>query len=77
MRVDGAGVGQVQRFSNIFLKTLTEGAVTTEVGSLFQNFTTPYLGGGSHLGVPCRGALLGRIGRIGEKTSSDQYLKGP
>ncbi len=26
--------------SNLFLKTLTEGAVTTEAGSLFQYFTT-------------------------------------
>ncbi len=29
-----------QTFSNLFLKTLTEGAVTTEAGSLFQYFTT-------------------------------------
>ncbi len=26
-------------FSNLFLKTLAEGAVTTEAGSLFQYFT--------------------------------------
>ncbi len=30
----------VQTSSNRFLKTLTEGAVTTEAGSLFQYFTT-------------------------------------
>ncbi len=30
----------VQPFSNLFLKTLTEGALTTEAGSLFQYFTT-------------------------------------
>ncbi len=30
----------VQTFSNRFLKTLIEGAVTTEAGSLFQYFTT-------------------------------------
>ncbi len=30
----------VQTFSNLFLKILTEGAVTTKAGSLFQNFTT-------------------------------------
>ncbi len=30
----------VQSFSNLFLKTLTEGSVTTEDGSLFQYFTT-------------------------------------
>ncbi len=29
----------VQTFSNLFLKALTEGAVTTEAGSLFQYFT--------------------------------------
>ncbi len=28
----------VQTFSKLFLKTLTEGAVTTEAGSLFQYF---------------------------------------
>ncbi len=27
--------------SSLFLKTLTEGAVTTEAGSLFQYITTP------------------------------------
>ncbi len=30
----------VQTFSNRFLKTLTEGTVTSEAGSLFQYFTT-------------------------------------
>ncbi len=30
----------VQPFSSLFLKTLTERAVTTEAGSLFQYFTT-------------------------------------
>ncbi len=34
------GKTSVQTFSNLFLKTLTEGAVTTEAGSLFQYFTT-------------------------------------
>ncbi len=34
-------------------------------------------GGSSHLGVPCRGALLGHVEREGGKTSSDQYPKGP
>ncbi len=34
------GKTSVQTFSNRFLKTLTEGAVTTEAGSLFQYFTT-------------------------------------
>ncbi len=34
------GKSSVQTSSNRFLKTLTEGAVTTEAGSLFQYFTT-------------------------------------
>ncbi len=34
------GKTYVQTFSNLFLKTLTEGAVTTEAGSLFQHFIT-------------------------------------
>ncbi len=33
------GKTPVQTFSNLFLKILTEGAVTTEAGSLFQYFT--------------------------------------
>ncbi len=38
----GGGCGKIYvlTFSNIFLKTLTEGAVTTEAGSSFQYFTT-------------------------------------
>ncbi len=34
------GKASVEIFSNLFLKTLTERAVTTEAGSLFQYFTT-------------------------------------
>ncbi len=34
------GKTSVETFSNRFLKTLTEGAITTEAGSLFQYFTT-------------------------------------
>ncbi len=51
----------VQTFSNVFLKILIEGDVTLEAGSLFRYFTTLSFGGGSHLGVHCRGALLGRV----------------
>ncbi len=29
--------GRVREFSKVFLKMLTEGAVTTEAGSLFKN----------------------------------------
>ncbi len=52
------GKTSVQTFPSRFLKTLTEGAVTAEAGSLFQYFTTLTekadlsFGGGSHLGVP-------------------------
>ncbi len=70
-------------FRQPFLEKMTEGAVTTEAGRLFQYFTTltkmPTLScsGGCHLGVHCWGTLLGRIEWEGGKTSSDQYPKGP
>ncbi len=50
-------------FSNLFMTILTEGAVMMEAGNLFQYFTilmemaSFYFGGGSHLGLPCTGAL--------------------
>ncbi len=34
-------------------------------------------GDGLHLGVPCRGVLLGRVEWEEGKTSSDQFPKGP
>ncbi len=34
------GKTSVQTLSGLFLKTITEGALTTETGSLFQYFTT-------------------------------------
>ncbi len=55
-----------------FLQPLTEGAVTTETGSLFQYFTAL-----TKNADPCRSALLGRVEQEGGKTSSDQYPKGP
>ncbi len=46
------GKTSVETFSNLFLKTLIEGAVTTETGGLFQYFTTlNENAGGSRLGV--------------------------
>ncbi len=60
----------VQTFSGRFLKILTEGAVTTEAGSLYQYFTTLTENDDPLLWrwlVPCRGALLGRVEREGEK----------
>ncbi len=38
---------------------------------------TSSFGGGSHLGVPWKGALLGRAEREERKTSSNKYPKGP
>ncbi len=77
------GKTSVQTFSSRFLKTLIEGAVTTEAGSLFQYFTTltenadhlprRWLAPWSTLkGCPLRPRRAG-----GRKTSSDQYPKGP
>ncbi len=67
----GWGKTSIHTFSNILLKTLTEGAVTTEaLSTLTKNASSP------HIGIPCRGALLGRFKREGEKTSSDQYPNG-
>ncbi len=63
------------RYRYLFLETLTEGAVTTEAGSLFQYFTTLSFGGDSHLGVPCRGVLLGRVEWEGGKTVLNPYPK--
>ncbi len=68
----------VQIFSNIFFKTSTEGAVTTEAGSLFQYFTTltekadPLLRRWLVPWTTLWGALLGRDEWKGEKASSDQ-----
>ncbi len=56
------GKTSVQTSSSRFLKALTEGAVTTEAGGLFQYFTTL-----------TENALLGRVERNGGKNSSDQY----
>ncbi len=68
-------------FSKLFLKTLTEGAVTPEaycsISQPSSKILTVSFGGGSHFGLPCRGAVLGRVELEGGKTSSDQYQKGP
>ncbi len=73
----------VQTFSNLFLKNLTEGAVTTEAGSLFQYFTTLTENAGPLLrrwlapwstlqGCPLRPRRV-----EGENTSSDQHPRDP
>ncbi len=57
-----------------FWKTVTEGAVTTEAGGLFQCFTILTKNrGGPHPGKPCRGALLGLVEREEGKTCSGQH----
>ncbi len=74
--VGGNGGGEkktpVQTFSNRFLKTLTVGAVTTGAFSSLSQPSPKTLalsfGGGSHLGVPSRGALLGPVEREEGKT---------
>ncbi len=40
MEINGGDEIFAQTYFDRFLKTLTEGAVTTEAGSLFQYFTT-------------------------------------
>ncbi len=37
--MEGDGDTSVQTFSNLFLKILTEGAIITEAGNLFEYFT--------------------------------------
>ncbi len=74
------GKTSVQTSSNRFLKTLTEGAVTAEAGSLFQYSTTLTENADPLLRrrlTPWRGALLDHVEREEGKTSSDQYPKGP
>ncbi len=81
--MDEMGKDFCPNFLHPFLETSTEGAVTTGAESLFQYFTTltenadSLLRRGSHLGVPCEGALLGRVERERGKASPDQYPKGP
>ncbi len=77
------GKTSVQTSSNRFLKTLTEGAVTTEALSLFQYFKTLTENADPLLrrwlapwrtlnGCPLRPRRAG-----GRKTCSDQYPKSP
>ncbi len=80
----GWGKVPVQTVSNLFLKTLTKGAVTTESGRLLQYLTAltenadpllrRWLAPWSTL--PGRPLKPCRVG-VGGKVSSDQYPKGP
>ncbi len=60
------------------MKILTEGAVTTDAYSSSSQSSPkrviPSSGDDSYLGVPCMGALLGRVEWEGEK-GSDPHLK--
>ncbi len=68
--IGGYGKSPIQTSTNLVLKTLIEEAVTTEAGSLFQYFTTlTEKACGSHLGKPCRAALLGRFACEVEKNN--------
>ncbi len=55
------------------MKILTKGAVTTDAYSSGSQSSPkrviPSSGDGSYLGVPCMGALLGRVEWEGEKVS--------
>ncbi len=51
----------VHTFSNLFLKILTEGAVTTEAESLFQYFTPLAEKADSHWAVVLTLAYLARV----------------
>ncbi len=62
------------------MKTLTEGAVTTEAGSLSQYFTTLTKKADPLLWqwvVPCRGAVYGRVEWEGEKNKFGSISKRP
>ncbi len=66
-----------------FLENMDRRSCNDVAGSLFSisqpspKMPTVSFGGGSHLGVPCRGALSGRVEQEEGKTSSDQYPKAP
>ncbi len=67
-------------FSNRFLKTDRRACNDGAYSSISQpspKIPTLSFGGGSHLEVTCRGALLGGVEREEGKTGSDQYLKDP
>ncbi len=63
----------------IFTQILIKGAVTTEAGISQFPLKRPALssGGGSYLGIPWKGALLGCVEREGGKTSSDPHPIDP
>ncbi len=81
------GKTSVQTFSSRSLKTLTEGAATTgaysNISQPSPKMSTLSFGGGSHLGVPCRAALLSRFEQEGGKKqvridiqTALEYLEG-
>ncbi len=69
----------VHTFCKLFLKTATEGdlGAYSSFSQYSPKIPTLSFGGCSHLGEPCRGALLGRFEQEKGITSSDQYPKGP
>ncbi len=60
----------VNRFGT---REVTDSQHSSTLNGFIRRMLTLSFGGGSHLGGPYRGALLGRVQREGGKTSSDQY----
>ncbi len=71
-------------FFQPFLENIDRGSYKKRKPGAYSSISQPSLkipilsfGGGPHLGVPCRDALLGRVEQEGGKTSSDQYPTDP
>ncbi len=67
-------------FLQPFLENIDRGSCNDESRELFPvihnnspKIPTLSFGAGSHVGVPCRGALLGYVEWEGGKTSLDEY----
>ncbi len=74
------GMGKYfQTFSNLFLKTSTEGAVTTEGGSLQSPPKMPTIsfGGDLNLRLLCRGVVVCSVEREGEQNQFGSVFKRP
>ncbi len=59
-----------QNFLQPFLENIDRRSCNDGSRELIPAFHNP------HLGVPCKGALIGRVQQEGGKTSSDQYPIG-
>ncbi len=79
MSVQSMGEDACPNFLQPFLKNIDRSSCNDGNPELIPLLHNPHRKGGPppYLGVPCRGALLGRVEQEGEKTSSDHYLKDP